>query len=157
MICNFFHYKDNFFENTFFPSLIPEWNNLDSSIRKYRSLGVYEQKILQLVLPYSAIQLHQYSRGGSRTATTSKMEGFVVIVNGQKPLTIFTKRSILDFAAVLHPPLVYKRISQDCTMAQVSSVNIKLSIVFWIHLIQYVVAIYVFNQLVINYFVAVTF
>ena len=42
-------------------------------------------------------------RGGSRTAATSKMELFVIIVNG---LTIITKRSILDVAAVLDPPLI---------------------------------------------------
>ena len=30
-------------------------------------------------------------RGGSRTAATSKMERFVMIVNGWKPLTIITK------------------------------------------------------------------
>ena len=46
------------------------------------------------------------SRGGSRTAATSKMERFVIIVNGFKPLTIITKRSILDVAAVLDPPLM---------------------------------------------------
>ena len=46
-----------------------------------------------------------HSRGGSRTAATSKMERFVIIVNGWKPLTIITKRSILDVAAVLDPPL----------------------------------------------------
>ena len=40
-------------------------------------------------------------RGGSRTAATSKMERFVIIVNGFQPLTIITKRSILDVAAVL--------------------------------------------------------
>ena len=45
-------------------------------------------------------------RGGSRTAATSKMESFVIIVNGWKPLTIITKHSILDVAAVLDPPLV---------------------------------------------------
>ena len=45
-------------------------------------------------------------RGGSRTAATSKMERFVIIVNGRKPLTIITKHSILDVAAVLDPPLV---------------------------------------------------
>ena len=44
-------------------------------------------------------------RGGSRTAATSKMERFVIIVNGFKPLTIITKRSILNVAAVLDPPL----------------------------------------------------
>ena len=44
-------------------------------------------------------------RGGSRTAATSKMELFVIIVNGFEPLTIITKCSILDVAAVLDPPL----------------------------------------------------
>ena len=32
------------------------------------------------------------------------MERFVIIVNGFQPLTITTKRSILDVAAVLVPP-----------------------------------------------------
>ena len=49
------------------------------------------------------------TRGGSRTASTSKMQRFVIIVNdldrfmiivnGWKPLTITTKRSILDVEA----------------------------------------------------------
>ena len=33
------------------------------------------------------------------------MERFVIIVNGWKPLSIITKRSILDIAAALDPPL----------------------------------------------------
>ena len=45
-------------------------------------------------------------RGGSRVAATSKMELFVIIVNGWKPLTIVTKSSILDVAAALDPPLM---------------------------------------------------
>ena len=44
-------------------------------------------------------------RGGSRAAATSKMERFVIIVNGFQPLTIITKRSIFDVAAALVPPL----------------------------------------------------
>ena len=44
-------------------------------------------------------------RGGSRAAATSKMECFVIIVNGFKPLTIITRHSILDVAAALDPPL----------------------------------------------------
>ena len=40
----------------------------------------------------------QKYRGGSRTAATSKMELFVIIV--------ITKSSILDVAAVLDPPLI---------------------------------------------------
>ena len=45
------------------------------------------------------------NRGGSRAAATSKMERFVIIVNGWKLLTIITNRSILDVAAALDPPL----------------------------------------------------
>ena len=43
----------------------------------------------------------------SRTAATSKMERFVIviIIIGFLPLTIITKRSILDVSAVLDPPL----------------------------------------------------
>ena len=40
------------------------------------------------------------------------MERFVAIVNGFQPLTIITKRSILDVAAALDPPLILK---QDLT------------------------------------------
>ena len=39
-------------------------------------------------------------RGRSRAASTSKMERF-------QPLTIITKRSILDVAAALDPPLKF--------------------------------------------------
>ena len=42
---------------------------------------------------------------GSRAAATSKMEHFVIIVNGWTPLTIITKHSSLDVAAALDPPL----------------------------------------------------
>ena len=45
-------------------------------------------------------------RGGSRAAATFKMERFVTIIDGLQPLTIITKRSTLDFAAVLDSPLV---------------------------------------------------
>ena len=45
-------------------------------------------------------------RGGSRTAATSKMDHFVIIVNGWKPLIIITKSSILDVATVLDSPLL---------------------------------------------------
>ena len=44
-------------------------------------------------------------RDGSTAAATSKKECFVIIVNGFQPLTIITKRSILDVAAIRDPPL----------------------------------------------------
>ena len=63
---------------------------------------------IEVLRPYdhsSKIDIILGFRGGSRTAATSKMEHFVIIVNGWKPLTIITKRSILDVAAILDPPL----------------------------------------------------
>ena len=50
-----------------------------------------------------------FIRGGSRAAATSKMECFVIIVNGWKPLTIVTKHSILDVVAALDPLLMLIR------------------------------------------------
>ena len=44
----------------------------------------------------------------SKTAATSKMEPFMIIVNGFLPLTLITKRSVLDVTAVLYPPLEMK-------------------------------------------------
>ena len=49
--------------------------------------------------------LFSNTRGGSRTAATSKMKRFVIIVNDFQLLTIITKCSVLDVAAVLDPPL----------------------------------------------------
>ena len=48
--------------------------------------------------------------GGSRATATSKIECFVIIVNGFQPLTIITKHSILDVAAALDPPHVVLKI-----------------------------------------------
>ena len=50
--------------------------------------------------------ISDFSRGGSRTAAASKMKRYMIIVNGFQPLTIITKRSISDVAAVLDPPLI---------------------------------------------------
>ena len=44
------------------------------------------------------------SRSRSKTTAISKMERFVIVVKGWKLLTIITKCSILDVAAVLDPP-----------------------------------------------------
>ena len=45
------------------------------------------------------------ARDEPRAAATSKMERFVIIINGRKPLTIITKHSILNVEAALDPPL----------------------------------------------------
>ena len=56
-------------------------------------------------------------RGGSRTAVTSNIEHFVIIVNGFQPLTIITKSSILDVEAVLDLPLIIKLIALSSVSA----------------------------------------
>ena len=50
-----------------------------------------------------------FSRGGSRTIATSKVELFVIIVNGFQSSTIITKSSTLNVAEVLDPPLLRPR------------------------------------------------
>ena len=76
-------------------------------------------------------------RGGFRAAATSKLERFVIIVNGWKPLTIITKRSILDVAAILDPPLLtvlwwgaLSRKSEDLFCPGLLSTNVQLVEVF---------------------------
>ena len=49
-----------------------------------------------------------FIRGGSRAAATSKMECFVLIVNGWKLLTTITKHSLLDVAPAQDPLLFIK-------------------------------------------------
>ena len=60
--------------------------------------GKFRLKVIFIIMKY---------RRGSRTAATSKVELFVIIVNGFEPLTIITKSSTLDVATVLDPPLTY--------------------------------------------------
>ena len=45
------------------------------------------------------------TRGGYRTATTSNVELFKIVLSSSKPLTIITKSFTLDVAGVLDPPL----------------------------------------------------
>ena len=56
-----------------------------------------------MLLTYAKVMIK--NRGGSRADATSNMECFVIIINGFQPLTIFTKRSVLDVAAALVSPL----------------------------------------------------
>ena len=60
------------------------------------------QKIPITTLPWEVPYI--VYRYGSRAAGTSKIESFVVIVNG---LQRITKHSIMEVAAVLDPPLIY--------------------------------------------------
>ena len=69
----------------------------------------------------SATFLQILARGGSRTTVTSNMEYFVIIVNGWNPLTIITKRSILDVAAALDTSLTDENITLKIKNETISS------------------------------------
>ena len=68
-------------------------------------------------------------RSGSRADATSKMECFVIIVNGWKPLTIVTKHSILDGAAALDPPLIWYR-DQSFHCIQMTGLDVNAALVW---------------------------
>ena len=88
------------------------WSKSDNSYNNSKVNTNRPLKIVPAFLRLSAeIRLRQRmvlkdTRGGSRIAATSKMEHFVIIVNGWKQLTNITKSFILDVEAVLDPLLV---------------------------------------------------
>ena len=43
--------KHNFFKNSIFPSVIAEWNKLDSDIRNLNSLSLFKSRILKFIRP----------------------------------------------------------------------------------------------------------
>ena len=71
---------------------------------KINRVTIFRAKCLRIVTLKVLLTI---CRGGSRTAATSNMEHFVIIVNGWKRqlLTIITNCSILDVAAALDTPL----------------------------------------------------
>ena len=47
----FIKIKHNFFKNSFFPSAIIEWNNLDPNLRNSKSILVFKEKIFNFIRP----------------------------------------------------------------------------------------------------------
>ena len=43
--------KHDFFRNSFFPSAIKEWKNLDPQIRKSKSISIFKSNILKVIRP----------------------------------------------------------------------------------------------------------
>ena len=72
---------DNFRQNQRYPEKISQkcWNS-STELRWKFKIELLNSFVLKICL--------QIVRGGSRTAATSKMERFVIIVNGWKPLKI---------------------------------------------------------------------
>ena len=83
---------DNFRQNQRYPEKIYQkcWN-FSTELRWKFKIELLNSFVLKICL--------QIVRDGSRTAATSKMQHFVIIVN-------CWRHSILDAAAVLYPPLI---------------------------------------------------
>ena len=95
--------------------LYPYFDSLILAVFCAEIISIFQDNINTFLILNTALRgtFRNLSRGGSRTAAiskmeraASKMERFVIIVNGFQPLTIITKHSILDVAAVLDPPLL---------------------------------------------------
>ena len=82
--------------------------NLDLLFTKYSFSQVFLFLCIIQVFIFRNFKISLFTKNiesRSRTAATSKMEHYVITVNGWKLLTIITISYILDVAAVLDPPL----------------------------------------------------
>ena len=94
--------------------LLSKYTENNHAVFKYENINKYRRYFLRvlfteelLIHPICICHKNWYiSRGGSRATATSKMEHFVIIVNGWNPLTIITKCFISNVAAALDPPLI---------------------------------------------------
>ena len=75
--------------------------NCTGKANQNRNLCTFEKLVNKVLHVWRWKKKFWMKRGRSRTAATSKVELFAIIVNGFKPLNIITKCSILDVAAVL--------------------------------------------------------
>ena len=85
-------------------------------------------------------------KGGPRVSATSKLERFVIIVNGFQPLTIITKRYILGVATALDPPLEIKlyrraRKKKNLTLKKRRRIQNPVKHLRWSNLRKYLMAI----------------
>ena len=56
--------KSDYFKNSFFPSTIIEWNNLDSNIRNFESLAFFTKRILAFIRPSANSSFHCHCPDG---------------------------------------------------------------------------------------------
>ena len=84
--------------------------------KNLKELKLINQTFSKLIVDnkeFTSLVTGTSTRSKFRAATASKMEHFVIIVNGFHPLTIISNCSILDVAAVLDPPLVDVPVTKD--------------------------------------------
>ena len=70
----YFKTKHNIFKNSFFPSIIIEWNKLDTSLRRYDSYDIFKSNILKLMQPSSNLFFDCHNPIGIKYITRIRLE-----------------------------------------------------------------------------------
>ena len=66
--------KHNFFINSFFPSTIIEWNNLDLKIRNSKTFSAFKKSILKFIRPSSNSVFKYHSPKGVKLITRLRLD-----------------------------------------------------------------------------------
>ena len=68
-----FNTRHNFFRNSFFPSTLIEWNNLDINIRNSESYAVFKKSILRFIRPSENPIFNCHNSGGIKLITRLRL------------------------------------------------------------------------------------
>ena len=69
-----FNIKHNFYKNSFFPSSIIEWNNLDPNLRNSENFGIFKNNILKFIRPKPNSFFNCCNLKGMRLITRLRLE-----------------------------------------------------------------------------------
>ena len=69
-----FNIKNNFYKNSFFPSSIIEWNNLDPNLLNLGNSGIFKNNILKFIRPKPNIFFNCCNLKGIRLITRLRLE-----------------------------------------------------------------------------------
>ena len=65
--------KHNFFQNSYFPAAIKEWNSLDTDIRKSDSISIFKKRILSFIRPLPNKVLNSNNPQGLKLLTRLRL------------------------------------------------------------------------------------
>ena len=65
--------KHDYFKNSFFPSTIIEWNNLDSNIRNSENLALFKKRIMAFIKPSANSTFHCLNPNGLKLITRLRL------------------------------------------------------------------------------------
>ena len=65
--------KHNFFQNSYFPAAIKEWNSLDTDIRKSDSISIFKKRILSFIRPLTNKVSNSHNPQGLKLLTRLRL------------------------------------------------------------------------------------